>query len=390
MPLVNIKDMLNHATHNGYTLGGFHVFNLESLTAVIRAAELCRAPAILSLYQPMTTSMDLETLAVAAEHAASHANTPVGLHFDHAINVESAVAAIRMGCNGIGIDSAQRILPDKIELTRAVVDIAHGCGVPVEGLLGCLAPDRSNDPHPVAGHVELTSVDEAKAFADRTGIDFLAASLAPNGHATGRCKPDMQRLARIKTAVPLPFVVHGGSHLAEDQIRRLVALGVAKINFSPLLPAGTVHKDVETDGQSSYMRNKIADFAQERMRILGSAGRAAEVLLQCNPCKPIEHVIIFNVAATTNVNVEAVLAEGRRVLATIPGVRQVNTGHAVKSNASYRFCWLIRFVHPAVIDSYREHPLHKKFADEIFRPIAPERISIDFEMETALPAPYPN
>jgi len=73
------------------------------------------------------------------------------------------------------------------------------------------------------------------------------------------------------------------------------------------------------------------------------------------------------------------MAEGRRVLSAIPGVRAVFTGEAVKTDASYRYTWLIRFCHPAVIDSYREHPAHVAFADNLFRPVAGKRISIDFQ-----------
>ena len=119
------------------------------------------------------------------------------------------------------------------------------------------------------------------------------------------------------------------------------------------------------------------------MRALGNAGRASEVLEHCRKWNPIEHVIIFNVSADAKIKVEHMLAHGRQVLSQIPGVRYVHTGHAVQTGAAYQFCWLVRFVHTAVIDTYREHPAHKIFADELFRPIAPERISIDYEISTA-------
>lgn len=72
-------------------------------------------------------------------------------------------------------------------------------------------------------------------------------------------------------------------------------------------------------------------------------------------------------------------AAGQRILGTIPGVRQVVVGESVREDAPYRHCWLIRFVQPAVIDSYREHPDHKAFADDHFRPVAGDRITIDFQ-----------
>jgi len=81
------------------------------------------------------------------------------------------------------------------------------------------------------------------------------------------------------------------------------------------------------------------------------------------------------------------MAEGRKVLGTIPGVRQVITGKAIKeAGVAYRYVWLIRFVHPAVIDSYREHPQHVAFADNLFRPVAGDRLSIDYQLVESAPA----
>jgi fructose-bisphosphate aldolase class II len=80
------------------------------------------------------------------------------------------------------------------------------------------------------------------------------------------------------------------------------------------------------------------------------------------------------------------MARGREMLATIPGVRRVVTGWAVAGKPRYRFCWLIEFTHRTVIDSYREHPLHRQFADNLFRPIAVDRVSVDFEHVDAAPS----
>ncbi|MEN8131146.1 MAG: Dabb family protein [Pseudomonadota bacterium] len=93
----------------------------------------------------------------------------------------------------------------------------------------------------------------------------------------------------------------------------------------------------------------------------------------------MEHLIIYNVTGIDEVGVETMFEEGRCVLGAIPGVREVVTGKAVKEDAKYRYTWLVRFCHPAVIESYREHPDHVAFADNRFRPVAGERISIDYQ-----------
>jgi fructose-bisphosphate aldolase class II len=72
------------------------------------------------------------------------------------------------------------------------------------------------------------------------------------------------------------------------------------------------------------------------------------------------------------------MAEGRRMLCTIPGVREVFSGETIKEGTRYHYCWRIRFAHPNVIDSYRDHPAHVEFANTLFRPMASDRITIDY------------
>jgi fructose-bisphosphate aldolase class II len=80
-----------------------------------------------------------------------------------------------------------------------------------------------------------------------------------------------------------------------------------------------------------------------------------------------------------NNSIATMMAEGRRMLAAIPGVRAVITGEAVKAGSAYPYTSLVRYCHPAVIDSYRDQPAHVAFADKLFRPVAGERTSIDYQ-----------
>jgi hypothetical protein len=115
-----------------------------------------------------------------------------------------------------------------------------------------------------------------------------------------------------------------------------------------------------------------------RLDLDRAAGRAAEVFAAARPWREVEHLIVYNVAAAARDRVAEIMREGRAVLARIPGVRRVFTGDAVTPDATYRHCWLVRFSGEPVIAGYREHPLHKAFADQRFRPLADERISIDY------------
>ena len=390
MPQVDMRDMLNHAYRNGYAVGGFELLSLDFLEAIIRAAENCRAPVILNLVEFHFGHYDFELLMAAAEKAARRATVPVALHLDHGSSLAAAVRAINLGCNSVMVDASHDPFPSNVTQTRQTVEMAHGCGVTVEGELGYDAgmPGEGEETTGHSGETSFTSIEEAKAFVARTGVDCLAVSIGTvHGHVRGRSKLDIERLKRINEALKIPLVIHGGSGLSDEQYRKLIAHGVARINYSTALTdiAGSrLRANARASGRGGYtglaegVQESVREEVERCMRLWGSAGRAAEVMVQCQTWEPVQHVIVYNVEGATDEQVEVMMARGREVLAAIPGVRRVFAGRALPEKAKYRFCWLVEFVHPRVIDSYRDHPDHLAFANRLFRPIAAERISIDF------------
>lgn len=371
MPLVNMKDMLNHAYRNGYAVGAFDVGSLELIGAVVDAAETNRSPVILSLAESGGDDGDFELSMAAAEHAAQRAAVPVAIHVHCASTLEAATRAIRHGCNGVTTAASNDDFSSNVAHTREIVALAHACGVPVEGELG-QNPAASNDPAQASDiATACTSVKEAEAFVSRTGVNFLAVAIG-NGCARLRGKPklDFDRLKKINEAVRMPLAIHAESGLSDDQFRKLIGQGVAKIYFRTLLDDEEFRRRLR-----SVLRAEV-----ERCMILwGSAGRAAEVLAQCEPWRPVHHVIVYSASGTTDAAIHAIMAQGRNMLSLIPGVRRVIAGTALQENAKYRFTWLIEFAHPCVIDSYRDHPLHVEFADRYFHPVASDRITIDYQ-----------
>lgn len=143
----------------------------------------------------------------------------------------------------------------------------------------------------------------------------------------------------------------------------------------------------KTSAKADYMdhikgvQEVLRDEVVRCLSATGSSGRARTVLSEVTIWSNVEHCIIYNITEDEeeSSSAEALMAEGRRALAKIPGVREVITGLALTEDAEYRYCWIIKFVHPAVIDSFRHHPEHVKFANNRFRPVASDRISIDFQ-----------
>jgi fructose-bisphosphate aldolase class II len=389
MAQVNMRDMLYHAYQNSYAVGAFDLVSLDFLEAVIDAAERCRAPVILSVAEPHFAHYDFELMLPAVEAAARRASVPVAIQLDHGHSLESATKAINLGCNGIMLDASNRNLPENIQLTRTVVDMAHGCGVPVIGELGYVAGIEGEGAEQHPGESALTVPAEAKVYVERTGVDCLAVSIGTvQGRMKGRAKLDFQRLKQINQAVNIPLVIHGGSGLNEDQFRRLTSLGVAKINYFTALSdiaAKTMSAQIKHKPNGSFtelkagVKDAIGQEVERCLRLWGSAGRAAEVLAQCELWTPVEELIMYNVECIGDQQSHAMMAEGRRVLAAIPGVLEVFSGEAVKKQAKFRYCWRVRFCHKAVIESYRQHPDFIDFSNRLFRPVAGDQISIDYE-----------
>ncbi len=389
MPLIHMADMLHHAYENHYAIGAFDVVSLDFISGVMAAAEEKHAPVIISLAESHFEYFDFELLMAAVLRSAERSTIPVAIHLDHGESLESAVRAVNQGCTGIMVDASNQPLAENIAKTRTVVDMAHACGIPVEGELGYVPGVEGEDAERHPGDVQYTTVDEARRYIDETGADFLAVSIGTvHGRMKGEPKLDIERLAQINQALKLPLVIHGGTGLREDQYRSLIDNGVTKINYYTALAdaAGQrIKGNVESETNCSYtshihgVAEAVHHEAAHCIEIWGCAGRADSMLASCRPWLPVEHVIFFNTERLNAAATEDMMSEGKGVLGSIPGVQRVFTGHAVAEDSSYRHCWIVRFSARPVIDSYREHAAHQHFADNRFRPYAGDRLSIDFE-----------
>ena len=388
MAMVSMRDLLFHAYNNHYAVGAFEIVSLDFLRAVIEAAEKCRSPVILNVVEAHFAWFDVELLMAAVVRAAKRASVPVAVHMDHCTSLESVRVAISLGANSVMFDNSHEHLPVNIENTRQAVQLSHACGVPVEGELGHVAGIIVNNDNEIGGDQSLhTSSNEAGYYVERSGVDFLAIAIGTvHGQANAKPRLDFPRLARIRDSVNIPLVIHGGSGLSDSQYHKLIDLGVAKINYFTAL-ADLAVKQVKSNlsQQDAGYREMCANINQSMiaevqrcMQVWRSAGRAAEVRIQCGAWQNVEHVIIYNTNTDNREQIEEMLRKGRQQLSQIPGVVSVEIGKAVGDQGKYRYCWLIRFANDKVIDSYKNHPDHVAYADTSFRPLAGDRITNDY------------
>jgi len=267
--------------------------------------------------------------------------------------------------------------------------MTHACGVAVEGELGYVPGDEDEEGVKTPGGLVYTLASEAKAFVERTGVDCLAVSIGTaHGRMSGTPKLDYARLAKINEAVGIPLAVHGGTGLSDEQCRKLIANGVAKINYYTALSevAANAIKAKVSPGQKSYkmiahgVRGAIRAEVERCNRLWGSSGRAAEVLAQCRPWREVEHIVLYNQPASLPEEAAAAMVRrSKETLAAIPGVRRVLAGTAVNGEKR-RCCWLVRLATAEVAASFNSHPEQLKFTNSLSPHDAADRTAMDFEL----------
>jgi len=284
MPFVGLPEVLRGTVGADWAVGGFDTVNLEITQAILEAAEAERSPVIIMLLPGHTELEDLPGLIAAVEAESERVSVPVCLLLDHATNLEQVMTGIRLGCSAIMFDASGLPLEENIARTREVVEIAHAAGVSVEAELGHVGGGDESGAGMSVKSV-LTRVEDAARFVAETGVDVLAVSIG-TAHGPYIKKPelDFERTKKLRENLDVPLVLHGGSGNPDEDLRRLIELGIDKIN-------------VWTDIALAYMeatRKSLSDPAgphplhdvlhagrvaarevvAERIRLFGSSGKA--------------------------------------------------------------------------------------------------------------------
>jgi len=224
-------DLLKAEQATGTAVAAFTVYTLESIRAVVDAAETCERPVLMSVGSSSYRVTGARELAAAALAAAERASVPVGVHLDHCTDEDEITRAIELGYSSVMYDGSALPFDENLERTAAVVARAHAEGVWVEGELGALAGDE--DASTGVAAVEMTDPVQAADFATRTGVDALAVAIGTvHGFSAVPMLVDLDRLAAIASGTETPLVLHGASGLPDDNLRAAVQAGVAKVNVN--------------------------------------------------------------------------------------------------------------------------------------------------------------
>ena len=230
--LVSAKDMLEKAREGKYAVGQFNINNLEWTKSVLLTAEELKSPVILGVSEGAGKYMTgFKTVAAMVRAMMEELNitVPVALHLDHG-TYDGCYKCIKAGFSSIMFDGSHYPIEENIEKTKELVKVAHAMGLSLEAEVGSIGGEEDG----VVGLGECADPQECKAIAD-LGIDFLAAGI---GNIHGKYPENwpglrFDVLEQVKAAVgDMPLVLHGGTGIPEDMIKKAISLGVAKINVN--------------------------------------------------------------------------------------------------------------------------------------------------------------
>lgn len=286
--LVSAKEMLNKARDGKYAVGQFNINNLEWTKAILLTAQECNSPVILGVSEGAGKYMGgYKTVVGMVNGLLEELNitVPVALHLDHG-SFEGAKACINAGFSSVMFDGSHYPIAENIDKTTQLVNTCNVLGLSLEAEVGSIGGEEDG----VIGAGECADPDECKSIAD-LGVTMLAAGI---GNIHGKYPENwaglsFDTLAAVKEKVgDMPLVLHGGTGIPEDMIKKAISLGVAKINVNTecqLSFAAATRKYIEEgkdqQGKGFDPRKLLAPgfeaikaTVKEKMELFGSIGKA--------------------------------------------------------------------------------------------------------------------
>jgi fructose-bisphosphate aldolase class II len=237
MSLVSTRDLVAQAAAGRRAVAAFNMITLEYAEAITEGAAAAGVPVILQISENAVRFHGgrVEPIARAAAEAARAGGTGVALHLDHVTDMELLRRAADAGFSSAMFDAGAQPYAENLAATRAATEWAHDAGLWLEAELGYVGgkPDAPSSAH--AAGVRTDPQEAARYVAD-TGVDALAVAVGSSHAMRERSASlDHDLIGRLREAVPVPLVLHGSSGVADDELRRAVGAGIAKVNIGTAL-----------------------------------------------------------------------------------------------------------------------------------------------------------
>ncbi|MBW2967211.1 class II fructose-1,6-bisphosphate aldolase [Candidatus Woesearchaeota archaeon] len=303
--LVSNKTLQTAAEKKHYAVGAFNVYDMESVQAVVAAAEAEKSPGIIATTEGAIEYAGHEFLAELIELAAKRSKIPFSMHLDHGKDMDIIRNCLKLGYTSVMFDGSHFQFKQNIRETKKVVTLAHKKGVSVEAELGTIGGVEDKVS---ARTIIMTEPEDAREFVEKTGCDTLAVAIGTSHGAykfAGRSKLDIERLKAIHKVVKVPLVLHGASGIprwvvrkatlfgavlgkphgvSEEDTRAAVKHGISKVNIDSdlRLTFDATIREVLKKNPSVFDPRKILGPAKDamtemvryKMRLFSSSGKA--------------------------------------------------------------------------------------------------------------------
>ena len=264
--LVNFNEMLMNAKKGKYAVPHLNINNLEWTKYILEKCNELNVPVILGVSEGAAKYMggyNAVTGMVKGLMKDLNITIPVCLHVDHGSSKETCIKAIDAGFTSVMIDASRHELAENIKITKEVVDYAHERGVSVEAEVGHIGGTEDN----ITSSATNATLEDCLTLYNNTGIDSLAPALGSvHGFYKGEPNLDFETMEIINENLPIPLVLHGGTGIPDDKIKKAISCGISKIN-------------INTDLQSVWSK-AVRKFLEENKevydprKIIGSGEKA--------------------------------------------------------------------------------------------------------------------
>lgn len=281
--IVNAKKMLEDAKVNKYAVPHFNINNLEWTRYILEECNRLKSPVILGVSEGAIRYMGgykvVDNLVKNLDEELN-IQIPVAIHLDHGSSVESCKKAVDAGFTSVMIDASKYSLEENIDMTKQVVEYARIKNITIEAEIGHIGGSEDN----MSSEIAYAKVDDALSLYNETKIDFLAPALGSvHGLYKGEPCLDFDKMKEISEKTNIPLVLHGGTGIDDEKLKKAIASGICKVNINTELQIAwtkAVRKFLSEDTKAYDPRTVIKSGEQSmkqaiehKVNVLGSINR---------------------------------------------------------------------------------------------------------------------
>jgi len=262
-------------------VAAFNFTDIWDLAAIVNVAQRRNVPIMASSFSAVAEALGVDVCQAMVDTLNRRSSTPIIHHLDHSQTVAMCIEALDVGYPSVMIDGSKHPLEENIRMTREVVEYAHRRGAIVEGEIGRIM-GRSAEGN-FEGDDFLAKVDEAVELVAKTDVDSLAVGIGTaHGFYTQEPKIHFDRLEELAAAVDVPLVLHGGTGIPDDDIRKAIRLGITKVNVGTVIHTTylrNLREELIRAGEFPFtvdvMRNvlpRIEEVLDDRLQVITGNG----------------------------------------------------------------------------------------------------------------------